>query len=92
MSLFPAVVSALVSAVASLTMLVLLLACTPNSTPQALAQIKWLMSAVIVVAFVGIGGAVWAMASHKLSLATLLGIAPAFFSAVLLIALLVFQG
>lgn len=92
MSFFPAILSTLVSAVASLTMLVLLIASTPNSTPSALAQIKWLMLAVALVAFLGIGGSIWAMTSHRLSLATLIGIAPAVFSAILLLALLILQS
>ena len=72
-----AILSTFAGAAASLVMIVLLLAGSPNSSPQQLAQIKWMMIGVALMALAGIVGAIWAMVLGRHLLASGIGIAPA---------------
>lgn len=84
-----AVASSLVGALATLMMLTLLLASTPNSSPQQMSHITWLMLAVGLVGLASLAAAVVALVAGRKWLAAGVGIAPAAFSIVLIIGLLV---
>lgn len=72
-----AVLSAVAGGLATLTMLVMLMAGGANSSPAQITQIKWMMIGVALVGVIGLGGAVWAMIAGKPWLGAGLGIAPA---------------
>ena len=75
-----AVLGALVGLCASGLLLILLVASSPNSTPQQWAQIRGWMVAVMAVALLGLGGAVWGLVVKRPWVAAGAGLAPAFFS------------
>jgi len=83
-----AVLSIFVGGGASLLMLVLLLAGSPNSKPEQLAEIKRFMFAVALVAMLGLTGGGWALYAGRPALAAALGIAPLVFVIVLFVVLL----
>lgn len=75
-----AVLSTIAGAGASGTMLVLLLASSPNSSPQQFASIRNWMIAIAVVALLGIVGAIWALVVKRPWHAAGIGLAPALFT------------
>jgi hypothetical protein len=75
-----AVLGAITGLFASGLMLILLVASSPNSTPQQWAQIRGWMIAVTAVAILGLAGAVWGLIVKRPWLATGAGLAPAVFS------------
>lgn len=75
-----AVLGALIGLCASGLMLILLLASSPNSSPQQWAQIRGWMIAVAAVALVGLAGAVWGLIVKRPWMAAGAGLAPAVFS------------
>lgn len=89
MSSVLAVASSLVGALATLLMLTLLLASAPNSTPQQLSQINWLMLAVGLIGLAGLAAAVVALIAGRQWLAAGAGLAPAAFSVIILTVLLI---
>ena len=83
-----ALACAVLGALASAFMLVLLAAGAPNSSPDQLSRIYWLMGLVAAAAFLGLTGSIGAMILKRPRLAALAGIAPAIFSALLFAILL----
>ena len=92
MHLLLAILSTLSGIGATLLMLILLLAGSPNSTPAQLSQIKWLMLSVAFFGLFGVVAAVWSMCIHRYSLAAAFGFAPVLFVVILFIILLKTQG
>ena len=92
MTIIVPILSCLISAGATLMMLVLLLAGSPNSSPQQLAQIKWMMLGVAALGLLGLVGAIVAMVMGKHWPAAGIGIAPAVGVVVLFIVLLQTSG
>jgi len=84
-----AVFSMLVGVGATLTMIVLLLAGSPNSTPAQMTQIKMLMLGMAVCGLVCVVGAIWAMVAGRHGLAAGVGIGPMVVAIVMFIVLLV---
>jgi len=87
-----AILSTLTGMGATLLMLVLLLAGSPNSTPAQLSQIKWLMLSVAVVGLIGTVAAIWSMCVHRHGLGAAIGFAPALFVVILFVILWNTQG
>ena len=82
------VIAIAVSVVASLFMLVLLVASAPNSSPQQWLQIRIMMAAVALVGLGGPAVSIWAMSSGRNALALWAGITPTIFVAALFIVLM----
>lgn len=82
-----AVCSMLMGVGASVLMLVLLLASTPNSSPQQLAQIRGWMLAIGVLAAMSLVGSVWALIVKKPLPAAGVGALPLLFCVVSFIVL-----
>ena len=81
-------VSIFVSILATLTMLVLLVASAPNSSPRQSLEIKLMMSAVGLIGLAGPGVSIWAMLAGRPSLALWAGLSPTIFVAALFIFLM----
>ncbi len=92
MQLALAIFASLVGLVASVVLLVLLLAGSPNSSPQQLATIKSWMIATGVVGVLGLVGAVWLMIVRRPMPAAAVGGAPALFCIIAFIIMLCTQG
>lgn len=75
-----AVLANLSGLVASLFLLVMLMASGANSTPAQITLIKQLMLAVSVVALLGLGGGVWSLVMGRSWLAAGLGFFPCLFA------------
>lgn len=88
MSSVLAVASSLVGALGTVAMLTLLLASAPNSTPEQLSRLNWLMLSVGLVGLAGLAGAVVALLAGRQWLAAGAGLAPAAFSLILFVVLL----
>lgn len=89
MSYAAAVVAIVLGVIASACMFVLLVAGAPNSTPEAIRNIKVLMLSVAVVGFAGCSAAIWLLFIGRPWTAAGAGISPAVYVVVLLVVLLV---
>jgi hypothetical protein len=91
MATIVAVLSNISGATVTLLMLVLLVASAPNSKPQELMTIKWLMTAAAVVGLGCLIGGGWTLVSGKPWTSTGLGLTPVLWNAVVLAVMLVLQ-
>lgn len=91
MPLFLSILSALFGIVASLFMLVLLLASAPNSKPDEWASIKGSLITISVVGLAGVIGAIWLMIVREPMAASAVGAAPGVFCILSFIIMLKFQ-
>ena len=83
-----AILSMIVGILASLTMLVMLMAGGANSSEAQIRQIKWMMLSVAVVQVLALAGSIWLLIEHRGGLACAAGILP-FVYAVVLVTVLV---
>ena len=83
-----AILSMIVGILASLTILVMLMAGGANSSEAQIRQIKWMMLSVAVVQVLALAGSIWLLIEHRGGLACAAGILP-FVYAVVLVTVLV---
>lgn len=92
MKLVLALLAAAGGAFATLTMLTLLVAGMPNSSPQQMAEIEGYMWATGIVGFGGLVFAIWGMTKGRRAFAAWAGAAPIGFVILLFIFLLAQEG
>ena len=72
----------------TLVMLVMLMAGGANSTDAQISRIKWMMLSIAIVALFSVAASIWAMVAGRLGIAAAVGIIPAVYCTVLVVALL----
>lgn len=87
MAVVAAVMSIGIGLLATLTMLVMLIAGGANSTPAEITQIKWMMIGVALVGLVGLVGGIWGIVAGRPWLGAGFGIAPLVASIALVVVL-----
>ena len=78
----------LVGILATLTMLVMMMAGGANSTAAQISRIKWIMLSIAVVALVSVAGSIWSMVAGRWGTASAVGIVPAVYCVTLAVVFL----